>query len=72
MTPTPGLDDKGTPGVVGPHQQSGLRGVARVDAIVYEHEGLWVIIAEMPYDGTTLLARCATQHAAEVLVMAIT
>jgi hypothetical protein len=51
---------------------SSLRGVARIEGVVYDQEGLWVITAEIPYDGTVLLARCPSREAAASLVVAIT
>jgi hypothetical protein len=51
---------------------SSLRGVARIEAVVHDREGLWVVTAEIPYDGTVLVARCPTRQAADGLVLAIT
>ena len=51
---------------------SSLRGVARIEAVVYDQESGWAITAEIPYDGTVLLARCLSQDDAASLVLAIT
>jgi hypothetical protein len=51
---------------------SSLRGVARIEAVIYDQEGTWAITAEIPYDGTVLLARCLSQDDAASLVLAIT
>ena len=51
---------------------SSLRGIARIEAVVHDHEGVWAITAEIPYDGTVLLARCLSQDAAATVVLAIT
>ena len=54
-----------------PPELSGFRGVARIEAVLYDPDGLWVILVDVPYDGTVLLARCPTRREADVLVMAI-
>jgi len=47
---------------------SSLRSVARIEAVVYDREGVWAITAEIPYDGTVLLARCLSKDAAASVV----
>ena len=51
---------------------SSLRSVARIEAVVYDREGVWAITAEIPDDGTVLLARCLSKDAAASVVLAIT
>ena len=54
-----------------PREVWGFSGVARIEAVVLDADGLWVILVDIPYDGTVLLARCPTRREVDVLVMAI-
>ena len=54
-----------------PRELSCMKGVARIEAVVYDRDGLWAITADIPYDGTVLLARCPTEREADVLVLAL-
>jgi hypothetical protein len=62
---------RGRDGGEGTRELSCLKGVVRIEAVVCGDEGLWVITAEIPYDGTAMLSRCRTRQEADVLAMAV-